>query len=70
MKTATLFSFLAAAVIGHAAASELKVEVTHKVPEAECDRKTQKGDTISMHYKGTLAASGDKFDASMKFISR
>ncbi|KAI0376025.1 hypothetical protein F5Y04DRAFT_267425 [Hypomontagnella monticulosa] len=41
--------------------SELKIDVTLPV---ECDRKTQKGDTIQVHYKGTLASNGNKFDAS------
>ncbi|KAL7620595.1 Peptidyl-prolyl cis-trans isomerase fpr2 [Parahypoxylon ruwenzoriense] len=39
----------------------LKIDVTLPV---ECDRKTQKGDTIQVHYRGTLAANGNKFDAS------
>ena len=30
----------------------------------ECKRKTQRGDTIQVHYKGTLASDGSKFDAS------
>ncbi|KAI0879794.1 uncharacterized protein GGS22DRAFT_176739 [Annulohypoxylon maeteangense] len=41
--------------------SELKIDVTLPV---ECDRKTQKGDTIQVHYRGTLASNGNKFDAS------
>ncbi|KAI1383979.1 uncharacterized protein F4822DRAFT_57570 [Hypoxylon trugodes] len=41
--------------------SELKIDVTLPV---ECDRKTQKGDNIQVHYRGTLAANGNKFDAS------
>ncbi|KAI1761149.1 hypothetical protein GGR53DRAFT_469592 [Hypoxylon sp. FL1150] len=41
--------------------SDLKIDVTLPV---ECDRKTSKGDTIQVHYKGTLAANGNKFDAS------
>jgi FK506-binding protein 2 len=44
-----------------AVAAELGIETTHKV---ECTRKTQKGDDVSMHYRGTLAADGSKFDAS------
>lgn len=44
-----------------AVAAELGIEVTNKV---ECDRKTKKGDKVSMHYRGTLAADGSKFDAS------
>ncbi|OTA68670.1 hypothetical protein K449DRAFT_386986 [Hypoxylon sp. EC38] len=39
----------------------LKIDVTLPV---ECDRKTQKGDNIQVHYRGTLAANGNKFDAS------
>ncbi|KAI0890968.1 hypothetical protein F4806DRAFT_489771 [Annulohypoxylon nitens] len=41
--------------------SELKIDVTLPV---ECDRKTQKGDIIQVHYRGTLASNGNKFDAS------
>lgn len=58
MKAQLLLSALAAALV---AAEELKVDVTHAV---ECDRKTIKGDKIAMHYHGTLADTGKKFDAS------
>ncbi|KAL2114959.1 hypothetical protein VTJ04DRAFT_10622 [Mycothermus thermophilus] len=54
-------SLLASAAVGALAADELKIDVTLPV---ECDRKTQKGDTISVHYKGTLQSTGAKFDAS------
>jgi FK506-binding protein 2 len=30
----------------------------------ECTRKTKLGDTISVHYRGSLAADGTQFDAS------
>lgn len=30
----------------------------------ECKRKTQRGDSIQVHYRGTLASDGSKFDAS------
>lgn len=46
-----------------AAAAELGIETTHKV---ECTRKTENGDNISMHYKGTLQADGSEFDSSYK----
>jgi len=49
---------LATAVL---AADQVDIEVTKAV---ECERKTQKGDKISVHYKGTLASDGSKFDAS------
>ncbi|POR35805.1 Peptidyl-prolyl cis-trans isomerase [Tolypocladium paradoxum] len=61
MKTALLPIVLASAVTSLVAAEELKIDVTLPV---ECDRKTKNGDRVSMHYKGTLAESGDKFDAS------
>jgi peptidylprolyl isomerase len=40
---------------------DLKIEV---VEEGEGDRKTKKGDTISVHYTGTLL-DGTKFDSSV-----
>jgi len=43
------------------AAPEVIVEVTRAV---ECERKSQKGDKISVHYRGTLADGGKEFDAS------
>ncbi|KAL2108479.1 hypothetical protein VUR80DRAFT_3756 [Thermomyces stellatus] len=52
---------LLAAALGLAAAEELKIDVTHAV---ECERKSQKGDAIEVHYRGTLASNGEKFDAS------
>ncbi|KAF4589383.1 FK506-binding protein 2 [Ophiocordyceps camponoti-floridani] len=44
-----------------AAAEKLQSDTTLHV---KCDRKTMKGDNVSMHYKGTLKSSGEKFDAS------
>lgn len=66
MKTTTIVSAIAAFAVAVAAAEELKIEVTHKV---ECERKTKKGDKVSMHYRGTLASDGTQFDAS-KFLFR
>lgn len=43
------------------AGEEVKIEVTREV---ECDRKTKKGDKISVHYRGTLQDGGKQFDAS------
>jgi FK506-binding protein 2 len=46
-------------------AAEVKVEVTRAV---ECERKTKKGDKISVHYRGNLQESdgkvGKEVDAS------
>lgn len=44
-----------------AAADGPTIEVLTAV---ECDRKTKLGDTISVHYRGTLASDGTQFDAS------
>ncbi|KAK2878149.1 hypothetical protein FQN49_001100 [Arthroderma sp. PD_2] len=40
----------------------LIIEVTKAVEG--CDRRTAKGDQVKMHYRGTLASNGEKFDAS------
>lgn len=61
MKIFVTLSLLASAAVGVLAADELKIDVTLPV---ECERKTQSGDKVSMHYKGTLE-NGNKFDASM-----
>ncbi|KAI3324896.1 FKBP-type peptidyl-prolyl cis-trans isomerase [Xylariaceae sp. AK1471] len=53
-------TLLASAAVG-ALGSDLEIDVTLPV---ECDRKTQKGDSIEVHYRGTLASNGNKFDAS------
>ena len=39
----------------------LDIDVTHKV---DCERPTQRGDKINVHYRGTLASDGSEFDAS------
>jgi FK506-binding protein 2 len=49
---------LAAVVLAEDAVT---VDVTRAV---ECDRKTQKGDRIEVHYRGTLQDGGKEFDAS------
>ncbi|KAF3386642.1 FK506-binding protein 2 [Penicillium rolfsii] len=59
MRLTTLFLGLASL----ACAAELGIEVTHEV---ECTRKTQNGDTVSMHYRGTLQSDGQEFDSSFK----
>lgn len=46
-----------------ACATDLGIETTHKV---DCTRKTQNGDGVQMHYRGTLQADGSEFDSSYK----
>ncbi|KAI1819106.1 hypothetical protein F4861DRAFT_528236 [Xylaria intraflava] len=53
-------SLLASAAVG-ALAADLKIDVTLPV---ECERKTKDGDTIMVHYRGTLADTGAQFDSS------
>ncbi|KAM3502239.1 hypothetical protein MY10362_004977 [Beauveria mimosiformis] len=62
MKTATVLSAIVALAATATAAAELKIDVTHKV---ECERKTKKGDKVSMHYRGTLAADGSHWDQGL-----
>ncbi|RPB21594.1 putative FKBP-type peptidyl-prolyl isomerase [Terfezia boudieri ATCC MYA-4762] len=47
--------------LGLVAADELKIEKTLEIP---CERKTRKGYTIEVHYRGTLESDGTQFDAS------
>ncbi|KAF4974723.1 hypothetical protein FZEAL_8393 [Fusarium zealandicum] len=61
MKATLLLSALASAAVGVVASEELKIDVTLPVV---CERKTQKGDRVQMHYRGTLGESGEQFDAS------
>lgn len=62
MQIFSTWVLLASAALGALAAEDLKIDVTVPV---ECDRKTQSGDKVQMHYRGTLAADGKQFDASM-----
>ena len=44
-----------------AAGTQVLTEYTHTV---DCVRKTERGDKIYVHYRGTLADTGKQFDAS------
>merc|ERR1712110_391501 len=59
-----LVLFASLALIGLAVADELNVDA-YEVPD-ECERKSAKGDSLSMHYTGTLGTDGkgEKFDSS------
>ncbi|KAH6976899.1 FKBP-type peptidyl-prolyl cis-trans isomerase [Ilyonectria robusta] len=64
MKAALFLSALASVAVSAVAADPAKLEVDVTVP-VNCERKTQKGDKVSMHYRGTLQANGKQFDASI-----
>jgi FK506-binding protein 2 len=55
--TVSLLATAASTVLG----AELGIE---KTKEVECKRKTQNGDSIQVHYRGTLQSNGNEFDAS------
>ena len=40
------------------------VRIGVKFRPETCDRKTRNGDTLSVHYTGTLYKNGEKFDSS------
>jgi FK506-binding protein 2 len=61
--TLSLAVLASAASVVLAAEDEVKIDVTHAV---ECERKTQRGDKIDVHYRGTLQKDGSEFDASYK----
>lgn len=51
-----LFSFI------HAIPDGLIID--NLTPDITCTRKTKSGDSIDVHYRGTLASDGSQFDAS------
>ncbi|KAF2755091.1 hypothetical protein EJ05DRAFT_455831 [Pseudovirgaria hyperparasitica] len=57
----SLVSILALPILALALDKPLNIEVTSP---ATCERKTQTGDKVSVHYRGTLEADGSEFDAS------
>ncbi|KNG83538.1 FK506-binding protein 2 [Aspergillus nomiae NRRL 13137] len=59
----SIFSTLLVSLAALSTAAELGIEKTHEV---ECTRKTVKGDTVQMHYRGTLQSDGSEFDSSYK----
>lgn len=56
------FSLLPTASAADVEAPGFKIEKTHEVEGAK--RRTRVGDTVLMHYRGTLASNGKEFDAS------
>ncbi|EGC36320.1 hypothetical protein DICPUDRAFT_32062 [Dictyostelium purpureum] len=41
-----------------------KLQIGVKYRPEECTKKTQAGDKLKIHYKGTLLSTGEKFDSS------
>ena len=63
MHLPSLLSLFVALLTTTTSASDEKVTTEYTLTK-ECTRKTQRGDTISVHYRGTLASDGTQFDAS------
>ncbi|KIX96065.1 uncharacterized protein Z520_08320 [Fonsecaea multimorphosa CBS 102226] len=59
-----LSSLLAAALALAHLVSSTGLEIEYQTPDIECTRKTQKGDKIDVHYRGTLQDTGKEFDSS------
>ncbi|OQV04746.1 hypothetical protein CLAIMM_09585 [Cladophialophora immunda] len=57
-------SLLAAALALAHLVSSTGLEIDYQTPDIECTRKTQKGDKIDVHYRGTLQSTGKEFDSS------
>jgi FK506-binding protein 2 len=63
MRLISLSLAIIAAGATYVMATEEEVQIDIVTP-VECSRKSQKGDSIEVHYRGTLASDGTEFDAS------
>ncbi|KAL8878120.1 MAG: hypothetical protein Q9192_008517 [Flavoplaca navasiana] len=63
MQLTTLLLPLTLLTLPLAHAAEVKTEYTLT---NSCTRKTQRGDNIEVHYRGTLQSDGSEFDTSYK----
>lgn len=62
MRFQSILAVIPLTLLSFAAAGELQIEKTHVIED--CTKRTAKGDTVEMHYRGTLAEDGTEFDAS------
>lgn len=44
--------------------TELEIDITKRVPIADCDVKAVTGDSVSVHYVGKFLSNGEVFDSS------
>ncbi|KAI8335971.1 hypothetical protein BC941DRAFT_429916 [Chlamydoabsidia padenii] len=59
------FAALASASSTKKPVTALQIGIKHRVPEEQCTKRSHDGDTLSMHYTGTLYDTGAKFDSSL-----
>ncbi|RHZ57884.1 hypothetical protein Glove_382g65 [Diversispora epigaea] len=43
----------------------LQIGIKKRIPEGQCSKKTQNGDSIDVHYTGVLFEDGKQFDSSI-----
>nr|ODN91075.1 FK506-binding protein 2 [Cryptococcus depauperatus CBS 7841] len=60
-----LLALLASLSLAFAFISADRLQIGVKYVPDECPLKTRKGDRLSMHYTGTLAKDGTKFNSSL-----
>lgn len=60
-KMNTMRLLVALAFVAVAYAGQLEMESINKVES--CERRSKSGDMLTMHYTGTLAEDGKKFDS-------
>lgn len=44
--------------------TSLDIQIVEEVPASECKIRAEKGDTVSVHYSGSLLGSDELFDSS------
>ena len=61
----TCMVFLPAVLAEKKPVTKLQIGVKKRIPADECLVKSRNGDTLHMHYTGTLHADGSQFDSSI-----